>query len=79
MLKNIHLRIMISEIFEKNKKHILDGFTKQEKYDFYIENFWNNETYRCSLKTKYEEWGRLEKLRERYFISLKNEIKKKIN
>ena len=79
MLKNIHLRIMISEIFEKNKKHILDGFTKQEKYDFYIENFWNNETYRCSLKTKYEEWGRLEKLRERYFISLQNEIKKKIN
>lgn len=79
MIENNSIRILISEILEKKKNSELYGATEAEEYDFYIQHYWNNETYRCYLATQYAEGNRLQKLREKHLKTLQNEIMKKIS
>ena len=67
------------DLKEKKKNHELYGTTKTEEYDFYIQHYWNNETYKNYLAKQYVEGDRLEKLKERYKKTLRNEIVQKIN
>ena len=79
MLENICIRILILDISEKKSKHELYGFTVHEEYNFYIKHFWKNESYKCDLAIRYAEGSRLQKLKEKYFVILQNEINEKIN
>ena len=45
-----------------------------EEYNFYIKHFWKNESYKCDLAIRYAEGSRLQKLKEKYFVILQNEI-----
>lgn len=79
MLENICIRILILDISEKKSNHELYGFTVHEEYNFYIKHFWKNESYKCDLAIRYAEGSRLQKLKEKYFVILQNEINEKIN
>ena len=79
MLENICIRILILDISEKKSNHELYRFTVHEEYNFYIKHFWKNESYKCDLAIRYAEGSRLQKLKEKYFVILQNEINEKIN
>ena len=69
MLENICIRILILDISEKKSNHELYGFTVHEEYNFYIKHFWKNESYKCDLAIRYAEGSRLQKLKEKYFVT----------
>lgn len=76
-IKEIYLRIVILDIFEKKTQNLLEGDTPEEEYKFYMTYFFNNEEYKKSLLKKYPELDRLQFIKDSSLSLVNSEIEKR--